>query len=328
MKLFIAWLHSRRRVIWGALVCAAVLFISFALYRLPMQAVIYPALLCLFAGLCFSAFDLRRTVRVCAMLERLCSQSIETMGELPTADGPADELRNTLIGNMRREDLEARASARNEYRELLEYFTMWAHQVKTPIASMKLTLESEDSPVSRRLSSDLFRTRQYVDMAMAYLRLGSESTDYVWKKQPLDGMIRASIRSFATEFITRRLSLQYEPIGQNVLTDEKWFRFVLEQLLSNALKYTRKGSIRIYMSDGNTLCIADTGIGIAPEDLPRVFEKGYTGCNGRVDPGASGLGLYLCRRVCENLGIDISITSGTEGTRVSLRFLPKDIRPE
>ena len=103
------------------------------------------------------------------------------------------------------------------------------------------------------------------------------------------------------------------------MTDEKWLSFVIEQLLSNALKYTREGEIRVYLREPKTLCIEDTGIGIAPSDLPRVFEKGYTGYNGRTDKRASGIGLYLCRRVCEGLGIDIRIISELDkGTTVLL----------
>ena len=146
---------------------------------------------------------------------------------------------------------------------------------------------------------------------------------------PLDGIRRASVKKFAPEFIGRRLSLDYELTGVTLVTDEKWFGFVVEQLLSNALKYTREGGIRIGLEDGKTLVIADTGIGISPEDLPRIFEKGYTGYNGRTDLSASGLGLYLCRRVCEKLGLGIRMESEVGiGTTVRLD-LPRDsARPE
>ena len=103
------------------------------------------------------------------------------------------------------------------------------------------------------------------------------------------------------------------------MTDEKWLSFVIEQILSNALKYTREGSVTIYVREPKTLCIEDTGIGIAKSDLPRVFEKGYTGYNGRTDKRASGLGLYLCRRICDSLGAKINISSEVRrGTLVSV----------
>ena len=131
--------------------------------------------------------------------------------------------------------------------------------------------------------------------------------------------MRSAVKKFSTQFIRRRINLVYEPLGKKVVTDEKWLSFVVEQVLSNALKYTPSGTVGIYMEEPTTLCISDTGIGIAPEDLPRIFEKGYTGYNGRTDKKASGLGLYLCRRICNNLGHTISASSAAgEGTVIRI----------
>ena len=127
---------------------------------------------------------------------------------------------------------------------------------------------------------------------MTFLRLDSESTDYVLKEYALDPIICQAVRKYAPAFIMRKLTLDYKPVDVSVVTDEKWLLFVIEQLLSNALKYTLSGSVSIYLETPRTLCIADTGIGIAPEDLPRIFERGYTGINGRDDKKASGIGLY------------------------------------
>ena len=165
-------------------------------------------------------------------------------------------------------------------------------------------------------------------MALAYLRLDSESSDYVIREFELDPLIRRSVKKFAGDFITKRLSLELTPTETRVISDEKWLAFVIEQILSNSLKYTREGSVRIYMAEPRTLCIRDTGIGIAPEDLPRVFEKGYTGRNGRDDMRASGLGLYLCRRVCSNLGHGISAVSAPdEGTEIRIDLSSYDLEP-
>jgi signal transduction histidine kinase len=169
---------------------------------------------------------------------------------------------------------------------------------------------------------------RYVEMVLAYLRLGSASTDYVLREYELDPILRAAVKKFSGEFIERRLALDLRPTGARVLTDEKWLSFVLEQLLSNALKYTPEGKISIYL-DGTALCIADTGIGIAPEDLPRIFEAGYTGLNGRRDKQASGLGLYLCRRICKNLGHSLSASSQPgEGTVMRLELGRKALKVE
>ena len=152
------------------------------------------------------------------------------------------------------------------------YYTLWAHQIKTPIASIRLNQQNEDSEFSRRVAEDLQRIEQYVDMVLAFLRLDSDSTDYVFMEYDLDGIVRSAVKKFSTQFIRRRINLVYEPLGKKVVTDEKWLSFVVEQVLSNALKYTPSGTVGIYIEEPTTLCISDTGIGIAPEDLPRIFE--------------------------------------------------------
>ena len=194
---------------------------------------------------------------------------------------------------------------------------------------MRLTLQNEDTPLSRRLTAELGRVERYVEMVLAYLRLDADSTDYVLRECDLDPIVRGAVKKFAGEFIDRHLTLECPPTNIRVLTDEKWLSFVLEQLLSNALKYTPEGKISIHMEAPATLCIADTGIGIAPEDLPRVFEQGYTGYNGRGDKRASGLGLYLCRRVCRNLGHTISAESELgRGTTIRLDLSRKRLNVE
>ena len=142
---------------------------------------------------------------------------------------------------------------------------------------------------------------QYADMALNYLRLDGSVTDLVIRPCPLDDLIRRSVRKYAPQFVAKRLSLTYEGTQAQVLTDEKWLSFILEQLLDNAVKYTAAGGVTITVTKEKVLRIADTGMGIAAEDLPRIFEKGFTGYNGRTDKSATGLGLYLCRRAADML---------------------------
>ena len=319
MKDLLAYLKSKRALLCFLLLAAAVFAAAFALYRLPVEAALYPAAIAAFIGLAFLTADYLMTRAKCRELERMADMTAEMLADLPEGGTLPEDAWAQLAASIRDELIREKAAARSDYQDMVDYYTVWAHQIKTPIAAMKLTLQNEDTELARQLRSDLFRTQQYVDMVLAFLRLGSDSTDYVLRCVSLDEIIRPSVRKFAPEFIGRRLSLRYEPIGAMLVTDEKWLAFVLEQLLSNALKYTREGSITIRMADDRTLCIADTGIGIAPEDLPRVFEKGYTGYNGRADKNASGLGLYLCRRVCERLNMGIRIASQLgEGTQVFL----------
>ena len=200
---------------------------------------------------------------------------------------------------------------------MMDYYTLWAHQIKTPIASMRLRLQEDETPQARVLLSDLGRIERYVSMVLTYLRLEGSSTDYVIRETDLDSVLRPVFKQFAGEFISRKLKLDYTPVSKRVLTDEKWLSFVIEQLLSNALKYTPAGSVSVYLEEPAVLCVRDTGIGIAPEDLPRVFERSYTGLTGRADKRASGLGLSLCKQVCDRLGHGLSIESAPDrGTTV------------
>ena len=231
----------------------------------------------------------------------------------------------TLRRELRRQET-ARAA---RWEDMTAYYTAWVHQIKTPIAAMRLTLQGEDTPAARRLMTELGRVEQYVDMALTYLRLEEGGSDYVIRTCAVDDVVCAAVRRFAGEFIDRRIALDYTPVEWETVTDGKWLTFVVEQLLSNALKYTgQDGTIRIYR-EGDDLCIRDSGMGIAPEDLPRVFDMGYTGQNGRLDRRSSGIGLYLCRRICRNLRHEIRIESVPGvGTTVYLTLGRGDFLPE
>lgn len=287
------YLRYRRRMLLAAAVCCVIFAASFALYRLPLRAVLYPVGLCLLVGLGFAVWDYRRTLKRHRALTGCGDLTAELLRELPPPESLAEEDYRAQLLHLRQLCTELQSAADNRYRDAIEYYTTWAHQIKTPIASMRLALQGEDTALFRRLLSDLSRTEQYVEMVMAFLRL------------------------------------DYTPTGLTVLTDEKWLCFVLEQLLSNALKYTREGSITVELAGERVLAIRDTGIGIAPEDLPRIFEKGYTGQNGRADKRASGLGLYLCSRICRNLGVGLTVksTSGV-GTTLLLDFTQYPLRVE
>ena len=257
-------------------------------------------------------------------LSNLTELSVDMIRALPQSDSIENTDYQLLLSGLAEQILELKTAQSTRLTDMIDYYTVWVHQIKTPISSMRLTLQNEDSLLARKLSCDLSHIEQYVEMVLAFLRLDFNSSDYVFKMHELDPLLRQSIRRFSSEFINRKLILSYTPPSDEsgtlkMITDDKWFCFVIEQLLSNALKYTRAGTISIFFSQPKVLCIKDTGIGIAPQDLPRIFEKGYTGCNGRTDKKASGLGLYLCKRICKNLGIGISITSEVDnGTCVYL----------
>ena len=319
MKLWMKYLKQRRRGILVGILFCGIFMVSFALYRLPVKAVWYPAMLCVVLGLLFAILDIQRAKKKHRLLAEIQEINDLLTEHLPVVDGMEDEDYQAILQKFQEEHREMLSDKQREYAEMVDYYTIWAHQIKTPIASMRLTLQNEDTALSRQLTNELFRIEQYVEMVLTFLRLNSKSTDYVLKEYDLDGIIKQSVRKFTGEFISRKMSLNYESLHTVVLTDEKWLSFVIEQVLSNALKYTPSGSISITMEDGKRLCIRDTGIGIAAEDLPRIFEHGYTGYNGRVDKKASGIGLYLCKRICERLGHGIKAESEAEkGTCIIL----------
>ena len=329
MKLFLQYLKQRRRLwIVGAVFCV-IFAVSFLLYHLPIGAVIYPTLLCAALGIMIMVFDFLRVKREHEALNSIRSMTDVIAESLPKIDGIKDEDYQQILHLLSEEHNSFLTQTNRKYSDMIDYYTVWAHQIKTPIASMRLHLQNEDSALSRTLSSDLRRIEQYVEMVLTFLRLNSESTDYVIKEYDLDKIIKQAVRKFSSDFIGRKLSLVYEPVNTTVITDEKWLSFVIEQVLSNALKYTPAGSITITLENEKTLRIRDTGIGVAPEDLPRIFENGYTGYNGRTDKKASGIGLYLCKRICNNLGHTITAQSIVDvGTIIDIDLVQTKLEVE
>ena len=208
-----------------------------------------------------------------------------------------------------------------ELQEKQDFFALWAHQIKTPIAALNLLLQEEKQDTAE-CRQELFKIESYVEMALNYLRFEEMSNDLVLERNSLEQLVRQVVKKYAAIFIYNHISVELEHLDYTVLTDEKWFCFVLEQILSNALKYTKQGSVNISAEEtekGLKVLVCDTGIGIKSEDLPRIFEKGFTGYNGRMDKKASGLGLYLCKGVCGKLGHGISVSSKEgKGTTVIL----------
>lgn len=319
MQFLIPYLMQRRKGIFTFVLFCLIFICVFALYQLPMMAVLYPALLCAMVGLILLGIDYWKAYKKHGRLLELQKLGAELMNDFPVPKTVDDRDYQEIIRLLCKEQADMIALTNTRYSDMIDYYTVWAHQIKTPIASIRLNQQNEDSEFSRKVAEDLQRIEQYVEMVLAFLRLDSDSTDYVIKEYSMDDIVKAAVKKLSTQFIRHKIRLVYEPLNMTVVTDEKWLSFVIEQVLSNALKYTSKGTISIYIENGKTLCISDTGIGIAPEDLPRIFEKGYTGYNGRTDKKASGLGLYLCRRICKQLGHTISATSVVDkGTTVRI----------
>lgn len=316
--MFIEYLsaHKKNIIVW-LIICAAFALV-FSLYELPLAPVLYGAALSGFFGLVFTVYDLICFCRKRKILQKLADEITLSEENIPLPKNGIEEDYTKLLHTL----FEALKTSENEAAQKLsdmtDYYTMWVHQIKTPISAMRLILQGGDSPEYSELSENLQRIEQYADMVLCYLRLDSDSSDLVIKEYDLDEIVKQAVRKFSSQFIRRRLRLIYKPLCKTVLTDEKWLLFIIEQVISNAVKYTSSGEVEIYCEEPLTLCIRDTGIGIAPDDLPRIFEKGYTGCNGRLDKKASGIGLYLCRRISGRLGHRITAESNNNGTLIRL----------
>lgn len=308
--------HKKNIIVW--LIICALFVLVFSLYGLPLSPVLYGSMLSGFFGLVFLVIDFISYRRRRIILQRLAEEITLSADNIPLPQNGIEEDYTRLIRILSDTLRASENEAAERLSDMTDYYTMWVHQIKTPIAAMGLILQGGDSPEYGELSESLQRIEQYAEMVLCYLRLDSDSSDLVIKEYDLDGIVRQAVRKFSSQFIRRRLKLIYEPLNKTVLTDEKWLLFVIEQIISNAVKYTPSGEVEIYCEEPLTLCIRDTGIGIASEDLPRIFEKGYTGCNGRLDKKASGIGLYLCKRICGKLGHKISAESGGTGTIIKI----------
>ena len=274
-------------------------------------------------------------------LSNALERPVEEQAQLPEATDDVEMLYHRLLENQSIARSESESSAAIRQSQMRDYYSMWVHQIKTPISAMKLLLEVEreelgqlicDDEQSQYLLSDnmdsfedeLFRIEEYVSMALQYQRVSSTENDFVLEKVSVDGVIRDTIKKYAKIMIRRHIGINYSGTGQEVYTDGKWLAFILEQILSNAIKYTPQGFVTIETAEEKDrffITIKDTGIGIKAEDLPRVFEKGYTGYNGHADKKATGIGLYLCRQMADKLGHTIRMESELgKGTKVWIGF--------
>ena len=314
--------------IFLAFACGIFVFV-FYLYRLPVGSVLYAAVLLAFFGFVYVIIDYMMFRKKHLLLMRLKNEIYISIDSLPKCSHCIETDYQNIIRELNEFQIRTAEDLTLKYNELIDYYTLWAHQIKTPIAAMMLILQNSDSDDSRELFGELQKIEQYVEMVLCYLRLNSESTDYVIRKYDLDKIVKQSVRKYASQFIRKHINLNYEPVSCTVLTDEKWLLFVIDQIISNSLKYTKSGDITITLEENKTLCIADTGIGIAAEDIPRVCEKGFTGYNGRNDKKASGIGLYLCKQILTKLGHRISITSEVgKGTEVRIMLESTDLTVE
>ena len=222
---------------------------------------------------------------------------------------------------------EANLNLRNDFlakeKELQEYFLIWIHQIKTPITAGKLICDSDiENENVKNIKKELIYIEDYTNMALSYLKMANHNTDMDISLVNLDDIIKPLIKKYAILFISNNIKLEYEKLNVKVITDSKWCMVVIEQLLSNAIKYTKNGIVSITFSEKeNYLEIKDNGIGIKDSDLPKIFDKGYSGFNGIQNQKSTGIGLFLVKQILDKLGQKVKLESKLgEGTSVKVYF--------
>lgn len=289
-------------------------------YQLPMERAFLTIAISSFVTLIVGYFDFVYFLKKHQDLNRLKQQLVIGSLVLPATDQLIECDYQTIIQEMQQMLLKIESEFEELEQEILDYVTTWIHQIKVPIAALDLIVQEEDSQFSDEVEEQLFNIDQYVNLILQYIRLGSSSTDYRFQETNLDNLIRENIKKYASSFIRKQLSLDYKPTDLQVITDPKWLGFVIDQLLSNALKYTNEGKISIYL-EKDCLIIEDTGIGILPEDLPRIGERNFTGFTGRQQKAATGIGFYLSKQIIKKLGHHIELSSiPNKGTKVAIHF--------
>lgn len=352
MRLWIRYLREKRPALAMYVLTVGLLVAVGSLYHIEnLEKLCYAAVLTLAVWAAAGILDGIRYVRRSRELEAVF-RHYEQSGEVFPGDAAKkpealpdsieyaesyEEAQAYFLMAMNERQRKERLRWEEKTAECGDYYLMWTHQIKTPIAAMKLLLErlvlsDRDSFL---MKEECFKIEQYVEMVLAFQRLESISEDLVLQEYELCSLVRQAVKKYSVLFINKGLRLELGELDFRIVTDEKWFVFCLEQLLSNSIKYTAGGGIsiraeaepetaEIFQAKVKTerrvvLLLEDTGIGIRAEDLPRIFERGFTGYNGRLDKRSTGIGLYLCRRVYEKLGITVKAESEDgQGTRMVL----------
>lgn len=324
MDIIKSYIKKNLKIYLLSIVFIFIFVLIFYLYNLPFEALFYSSLLCFIVALIVSIIDYNNYRKSYIDLRYLESNILNSMEDLPKSLDIRVDYYQKIIERLHNEVEKLKIDDNKKMEDLADYYSMWIHQIKTPIAAINFLLDNEEIDV-KVFRQELFKIERYVEMVLTYIRLGSETSDYVITSIDLDEVVRENIKKYATLFINKKIKLNYVSHETYVISDKKWLGFAFEQLLSNAIKYTKSGGeISINISESK-LIIEDNGIGIYEEDLPRIFEQSFTGLNGRYEKKSSGLGLYLCKKTLDKLQHKIEITSEiNKGTKVEVTFPVKD----
>lgn len=295
----------------------------YVLGQLPLYFLVFSIELSLFIGGCFFLFKFSRYYKKFRLLERLDKDPIDTLKQLSSNRDLSEDFFHLKIENLMGEIQQINKKSLQRNASQMDYFTLWLHQIKTPISAISLLMQRDTKSLfSHQMEQELLQIENYTHMALNYLKIEQSGSDLDFAQVSLDRVIKETVKKSSILFIYKHIQLNYQETDKSVLSDEKWLKVLVEQILSNSLKYTPEGGrIKIYMSPTkeDQLIIEDTGIGIRSEDLPRIFERGYSGFNGRIHEKSTGLGLFLSQEITKRLGHEMSIESTVgKGTKVMI----------
>lgn len=264
--------------------------------------------------------------RINHTLKKLISE--KAIDDLPVIQSLTDNERIYQIIIKRNQAVRKRLQVQlnKNMQDMQDYYAMWAHQIKVPISVLDL-MNQTDTVDKYETSNQLIIINQYLDMMLQFIRLKSFNQDLQYQKISVKGLLKFVINNYKFLFIHKKISVSLSDEDFSIVSDPKWLQFVFEQVIFNALKYTSQGKVSITCKNNNQVVIADSGIGISQSDLPMVFNKGYTGFNGRLNNNASGLGLYMVKSILNQLGHGISISSEVNvGTSVVINLKQKKLK--
>ena len=324
MEILKSYLKKNTKVYILFVVFITIFFIMFYLYNLPLEALIYTGSFCFLVSLIASFLDFVNYKESYKKLKFLEKNILNDLEDLPKSLDIRIDYYHKIIEKLYEELEKLTQENRQKNTDMVDYYSMWVHQIKTPIAAMNFLLDNEEVD-QKILQQELFKIERYVEMVLTYIRLDSISSDYVITKINLDEVVKDSVKKYATIFINKKIKLNYVSHETMIISDKKWLSFAFEQILGNSVKYSSSGGEITIETYENKLVIEDNGMGIKEEDLPRIFEKGFTGFNGRYEKKSSGIGLYLCKKTLDKLGHHIEISSKVgEGTRIEITFPKED----
>lgn len=316
------------RAFWKTVMPQLVVFIVMAattgaifwLGRLPNSLYLYTMQLALFL---LSLYLIYQYIRFKMRYRQVSGLEVQgpSKRDMDMQIQPTDFIYLEKIDEQRKEIQRLSNLHTEKQQDQLDYFTLWLHQIKTPLSAISLLNQNSPSPEAKSISQEILRLEDYTHMALNYVKLEESGSEMDLTEVDVDSVIKKAVKKYSILFIYQKIKLEYEPVEMTVLSDSQWLQTLLEQILSNSLKYTPTGTVAIYRDpkQPKLLIIEDTGIGIRSEDLPKIFNKGYSGLNGRLHEKSTGLGLFLSKKICRRLGHDLTIQSELgNGTRVSI----------